>query len=160
MTGQTTGLPTDFATGQMTAQTLGGYIERWREAFSGVLAAIAAGSAQFQSFKGAFPTPTQFVSTFGTPTQAVIDAIAAYNEVVMSNRSSASGQMVNGMTGLPSIQFDSTDNGVQVAPPSVQNQTDSLLGQTTGLTLADQMAGARPFAGVPKPLRRQLRRIR
>lgn len=160
MTGQTTGRSTDFSTGQMTSQTLGGYIERWREAFQSVLAAIAAGAAQNQSFKGQYPTPTQFLTTFGTPTQAVIDAIAAYNQVVQTDRGSGSGLVFSAGMGLPQLTFDSTDHGVMTALPSVQNQTDSILGMTTGLTLADQMAGNRPFTGVPKPLRRQMRRVR
>ena len=156
-------MPTNQTTGLVTSATSGGFLQRWRDAFETVLSAIAAGSAQNQSFQGAYPGPKQFLVTFGSPTQAVIEAIAAYNRIVESNR--------DGLPSLPQFGFGAnllnasavtTPNGVSVAElPSLQNQTDALdLSPSKNMTLADQIAGARPFVGVPKPLRRQLRRMR
>ncbi len=98
---------------------------------------------------------------------AVVAALVQYNFAVDTILALPSGGNVvvgQGGTLVMGAPVTGVTPGQRQAPPTLQNEVAALdLRPSTNVTLADRMASlpgqARPFAGVPVPLAKQLRRL-
>ncbi len=165
VTAQVTGHGDGRVTANETGQATGGLVGDWWE-----LERQAVLLAQQAQQQGGFtitsiPRIPEMLFFNGTPANAVQQQLAGVinqaNGIFQRILEAGDTALTGGLGGAPDgFNLGTMNGGFAAAPQSLQNQTLDVLGMTHSLTLADQMAGGRPFQGVPKPLRRQIRRIR
>ncbi len=167
-TGRVTGFGDGRTTGNATGRETGGLEGQWWELER--QAVILANQAQQQ---GGFqitsiPTRPERLFFFGTPItgvqQQLAGVISQANALLERILEAGDVQVTGPLGGVPFLGMPGFGVLRAAQPqglPSLQDQTDAATTdyKTRGLTLADQRAGGKPFDGVPRPLRKQLRGV-